>query len=98
MTNLIGSHFDHFQLDTVRHLTQASLWIIPKGVSHYLIANGIPKERITELSWWDEMKSNLTVQARKGEEIRQVKRALHITATPSMHWTGRSLLDVNRSL
>ena len=92
------SHFDHLDLRIIRHLSKATQWIVPKGTSTLLAANGVPIEKITELSWWDAMESHMQVPARQGESVIDVQRSLNVTAAPSMHWTGRSLFDVNQSL
>ncbi|UZJ56641.1 hypothetical protein CBS101457_005961 [Exobasidium rhododendri] len=92
------NHFDHLDLTIIKKFSKETKWVVPKGVSSLLIANGVEADKITELAWWDKMEADVQIPARKDEEIATVDRTIEIAATPSMHWTGRSLFDVNQSL
>lgn len=74
---LTHNHYDHLDipavkalLPTVKHL------IMPLGVSDSLKHLTIPKDRITELGWW---------------ESKSYADDLKLTATPSRHFSGRGL-------
>jgi N-acyl-phosphatidylethanolamine-hydrolysing phospholipase D len=95
---LFHSHFDHLDLTIIPHFSKETQWIVPTGVSALLAANGVAKDKITELAWWEKAESKVQLRARKGGEVVLVNRSLEVTAAPSMHWTGRHLFDVNQSL
>ncbi|CUS23942.1 LAQU0S12e03510g1_1 [Lachancea quebecensis] len=60
------------------------LWIVPKGMGEFMKEHSV--DNIIELSWWE------TAQIAKGSST------YNISCTPAMHWSGRSLVDTNRSL
>jgi L-ascorbate metabolism protein UlaG (beta-lactamase superfamily) len=75
-------HYDHLDRAAVRTLAKRGVrFITSLGVGTHLEAWGIPSERITELDWWD------TVTLEPSGVV--------ITATPSQHFSGRTLLDRN---
>ncbi|CAI5009363.1 AVN_HP_G0115570.mRNA.1.CDS.1 [Saccharomyces cerevisiae] len=80
------NHPDHLDLESLEYWSgkDSPLWIVPKGMKSYMTSNGC--DNVLELSWWE------TLQVKKNNEI------YHISATPAMHWSGRSLLDTNKSL
>jgi L-ascorbate metabolism protein UlaG (beta-lactamase superfamily) len=80
---LTHDHYDHLDYRTVRALApRIPRWIAPLGVGAHLERWGVPPERITELDWWEET----TVGA------------LGVVATPSRHFSGRTLTDRDRTL
>src|SRR4051794_36591241 len=54
----------------------------PLGLKARLVSMGVPAERVQELDWWQS-----TTQG-----------AVTLTATPSQHFSGRTLWDRNRTL
>ncbi len=76
-------HYDHLDRAAIRALAKQRpvRFITSLGVGAHLEAWGVPAERITELDWWEA-----TVLERSG---------VIITATPSQHFSGRTLLDRN---
>lgn len=62
--------------------TFARHYIVPLGLKDMLVGWGVDENKITELGWW------------QSTEIMGLK----ITATPSLHGSGRSLLARNESL
>jgi N-acyl-phosphatidylethanolamine-hydrolysing phospholipase D len=98
MTQTSRSHFDHLDLRIIPHFSKETQWIVPEGVASLLVANGVQRDKITELSWWQKMEKSMQVRARKDEKVDSFQRTMEVTATPSMHWTGRNLFDVNQSL
>ncbi len=78
-------HYDHLDYPTLRTLAKGRVPIVTSlGVGAHLQAWGIAPERITELDWWQSHPLPGT--------------GLTITATPSQHFSGRSLSDRNATL
>lgn len=77
-------HYDHLDYPTIVELAKASKvpFFVPLGVGAHLEAWGVPAERITELEWWQEASV----------------RELRLVATPARHFSGRGMLDSNRTL
>lgn len=76
-------HYDHLDYKTVEILKhKVDRFIMPLGVGSHLLRWGIPKEKITELDWWDVTTLD----------------DLTIIATPSQHFSGRSLTDRKKTL
>ena len=76
-------HYDHLDRASIRHFVdKQTRFIVPLGVSSYLIGWGIASERITELDWWDEI------------EVQGVT----IACTPSQHFSGRTGPRGNKTL
>ncbi|MFN0064775.1 MAG: MBL fold metallo-hydrolase [Chlamydiales bacterium] len=81
------NHYDHLDRAAIRQLYTLYphiYWIVPKGVRKWFLRNidNIDRTRIYELDWWERV------------EIRGVA----FTSTPSQHFSGRGVLDRNRSL
>lgn len=78
-------HYDHLDRDAVHALAQRGTPICTSlGVGAHLEAWGIPPSQIVELDWW--------------ESYSPPSSELRITATPSQHFSGRSVTDRNRTL
>lgn len=76
-------HYDHLDYDTlvaVKDRTKA--FLVPLGVAAHLLAWGIPREKITELDWW------------QSAELAGCR----FTATPARHFSGRSPGTRNKTL
>jgi len=58
-------------------------FIVPLGVGAHLEKWGVPREKITELDWW---------------ESYDYDEKLTITATPSQHFSGRGITDRDKTL
>jgi L-ascorbate metabolism protein UlaG (beta-lactamase superfamily) len=70
-------HFDHLDHQTIRALApRVGLFCVPLGVGGHLEKWGIPRQKIRELDWW--------------EEIRLAPDLL-LAATPARHFSGRGL-------
>jgi L-ascorbate metabolism protein UlaG (beta-lactamase superfamily) len=81
-------HYDHLDYPTIRELSSKDVpFVTSLGVGAHLEAWGVSAERITELDWWES-----TEVARPGGG------ALTITATPSQHFSGRSVFGRNATL
>lgn len=79
-------HYDHLDHGSIRELVklQNMPFITSLGVGAHLQAWGVPAERIIELDWW--------------EHWQHPAAGLRIHATPSQHFSGRSLGDRNATL
>ena len=78
-------HYDHLDHPTIRKLARTNVpFVTTLGVGAHLEAFGVPPERITELDWWES-------HTLPGHDLR-------ITATPSQHFSGRSLGGRNDTL
>lgn len=76
-------HYDHLDYQSIVKLKdKVSHFFVPLGVSSHLIRWGVPKEKITELNWWDEREY----------------QGLDISLTPSRHFSGRGPLNSNSTL
>lgn len=60
------------------------LWLIPKGLGSFMATHNV--SNYIELSWWESCELSLDGQN------------YQISATPAMHWSGRSVFDANHSL
>jgi len=80
-------HYDHLDKRTVLHLHRQNpiiTWVVPLGVKRWFQKQGI--NEVIELNWWEE--SELSIRGQK----------VAITAVPTQHFSGRGLLDKNRTL
>ncbi|TGL56547.1 MBL fold metallo-hydrolase [Leptospira ognonensis] len=76
-------HYDHLDYETVIKLfPKTKTIIVPLGVSAHLLSWGVPIEKIIELDWY---------------ETKNITTGLRLTATPTRHFSGRSILR-NQSL
>ena len=80
---LSHDHYDHLDVPTIHYLAQrVQRYFVPLGVKARLVEMGVPAERIEELDWWQS----------------HTVGAVHITSTPSQHFSGRTLNDRNDTL
>jgi L-ascorbate metabolism protein UlaG (beta-lactamase superfamily) len=76
-------HYDHLDYGTLQILKEkVGRFIMPLGVGAHLERWGVAKEKITELDWWEET----------------LLGDLMIAATPSQHFSGRTLKDRAKTL
>jgi L-ascorbate metabolism protein UlaG (beta-lactamase superfamily) len=76
-------HYDHLSYPTIDAIKDWDThFIVPLGVGAHLRHWGIPRDRITEMDWWDELTLG----------------ALRIVATPARHASGRHVFDQGRTL
>ena len=77
-------HADHLDYATIKQLKKTGVtFYVPLGVGYYLESWDIPKDRIKELDWWDQL---------------SIGKDLTLIATPARHFSGRSLFDQNSTL
>lgn len=80
---LSHDHYDHLDKAAVMKLAaKTEHFITPLGVGDRLIAWGIPRAKVRQLSWW---------------QSTQVA-GLKLVATPAQHFSGRGLNDRNKTL
>ena len=71
-------HFDHLDMDTVRHLARGgSHFYVGLGVGAHLQRWAVPKAQIHEMDWWEQ----LTI------------KGVAIHCTPARHYSGRKSMD-----
>lgn len=69
-------HYDHLDYGSVMKLKgKTEHFFVPLGVGVHLEAWGVPKEKITEMDWWQET------------EFKDLK----FVCTPAQHFSGRKL-------
>lgn len=79
---LSHDHYDHLDYRTVMEIKdRVGMFVVPLGVETYLLGWEIPKEKITVMSWWDEV----------------VIDEVTVTSTPCQHFSGRNPLKGNTS-
>jgi L-ascorbate metabolism protein UlaG (beta-lactamase superfamily) len=80
---LSHDHYDHLDKRAIQKLAKKAEWFIaPTGVGGHLRRWGVDAAKIRELEWWQET------------EIDGVRLA----ATPTQHFSGRSLWNRNQTL
>ncbi|CAN5324457.1 MBL fold metallo-hydrolase [soil metagenome] len=80
---LSHDHFDHLDRAAIARLApKVEMFVTPLGVGDRLIAWGIDGAKVRQLDWWDET------------TVGTVKLA----AVPAQHFSGRGLLDSDRTL
>lgn len=78
------NHYDHLNKFSIKTIhAQVARFIVPLGVGAQLEKWGVPRDKITELDWW---------------EAFEYDEKLTITATPSQHFSGRGITDRNKTL
>ena len=86
-------HYDHLGEATVRELSRLAcasdaMWITSLEVAPILTRFGVPRERIREMNWMDQ----LSVTAERSGA------AASVTAYPARHFSGRSLTNRFKTL
>ncbi|HEX7892276.1 MAG TPA: MBL fold metallo-hydrolase [Ramlibacter sp.] len=80
---LSHDHYDHLDAPTIEALKdRVQRYFVPLGVGRRLREWGVPADRIEEMDWWQERQWG----------------GVTVTATPSQHFSGRTLWDRNRTL
>ena len=80
------NHYDHLDKATIEALGNGPVYYVPLGLRPWFEARKIAPERIVEMDWWD------------ARDHPSDGAALRVTATPSQHFSGRSLTDRNKTL
>jgi L-ascorbate metabolism protein UlaG (beta-lactamase superfamily) len=80
---LSHNHYDHLDHMAIKALeAKTEHFLAPLGVGDTLIEWGVPAEKVSQLDWW------------QSAEIG----GMRFVATPSQHFSGRSLSDGNQTL
>ncbi len=79
-------HYDHLDTASVKALGDAPLYFVPLGLRQWFERKGVNPDRVVELDWWSQ------------QDLEFRGTPLRITATPSQHFSGRSLTDRNKTL
>lgn len=77
------NHYDHLDAASIEALGDEPKYFVPLGVGDWMLNRGIADARIVELDWWDSYTTAAGVE---------------VTATPSQHWSARSLFDRMQTL
>jgi L-ascorbate metabolism protein UlaG (beta-lactamase superfamily) len=76
-------HYDHLDYASILALKdKTATFVVPLGVGSHLRKWGVAQDKIIELDWWEEHELG----------------SLTLAATPSQHFSGRGLLDRNKTL
>ncbi|SFD70138.1 L-ascorbate metabolism protein UlaG, beta-lactamase superfamily [Paenibacillus catalpae] len=76
-------HYDHLDYSSIMRLKEkVGHFFVPLGVGAHLERWGVAPDRIEEFDWWDEI----------------VWEKLVLACTPARHFSGRGLMDRNRTL
>ncbi|NMP15493.1 MBL fold metallo-hydrolase [Thalassotalea sp. Y01] len=76
------NHYDHLDEGSIVQLGSKPHYFVPKGLKAWFVDLGIEDNKVTEMAWWQEHRFN---------------EQTNITATPSQHWSSRSLFDRNKT-
>ena len=79
-------HYDHLDLRSIDDLGEEPIYFVPLGIGKWLERRGISSDRIRVMDWWDK------------EVLRVGDVDVEFTATPSQHFSGRSLTNRNGTL
>lgn len=88
------NHYDHLDAATIARLGDGPRYLVPAGVERWFAGQGIAPERVHRFDWWDEQSWAVPTGGERAEEAIEVA----VQALPSQHFSGRGLLDRNRTL
>ena len=78
------NHYDHLNIETINKIhPKVKRFLVPMLVGAELEKAGVPREKITELNWWDELK---------------IDEGFTIAFTPTQHFSGRGIFDRDETL
>lgn len=76
-------HYDHLDYQSIKELApKTAKFYLPMGVGAHLESWGVKSEKIVELDWWEESRFN---------------DDLLFAAVPARHFSGRGVLDRNKT-
>ena len=76
-------HYDHLDYGSIIQInSKVKRYFVPLGLGSHLMAWGVEKEKISELNWWDTTSFE----------------GIQLIATPARHFSGRGILDRNKTL
>ncbi|WP_157981311.1 MBL fold metallo-hydrolase [Aliidiomarina sanyensis] len=80
------NHYEHLDIRSIQALGNEPMYLVPLGLKSWFERAGISSDRVRELDWWEF------------EAFEHNAQSVTITATPSQHWSARTLFDRNHSL
>lgn len=89
-------HPDHLEMAMADKIGNSSTWIVPLGLKRKLARRGI--YNIIEMDWWDTVSLNEYIGLHYSSEASALPDKYEIVCVPAMHWSGRYILDSNKSL
>lgn len=84
-------HPDHLENDLIKKFGNTSTWIVPLGLKKTLARKGV--YNVVEMDWWDTINLNQYLDVNTN-----FKDQYEVVCVPSMHWSGRYVVDANLSL
>jgi L-ascorbate metabolism protein UlaG (beta-lactamase superfamily) len=76
-------HYDHLEAKTIKYFADMNIkFVVPLGIGARLRGWGVSEDKITELAW------------HQSYDLKGIK----ITASPAIHYSGRSNADRNKTL
>lgn len=87
------NHPDHLDLDAAKEIGNLATWIVPLGLKLTLGRKGI--YNVIEMDWWETLPVNECLSGGGGASLPDKYEVLCV---PSMHWSGRHVVDANLSL
>lgn len=87
-------HPDHLEMDFAKKIGNSATWIVPLGMKTKLARKGI--FNIIEMDWWDTVPLNQFITLQNPES--KLPDKYEVVCLPTMHWSGRYILDSNQSL
>jgi L-ascorbate metabolism protein UlaG (beta-lactamase superfamily) len=83
---LSHDHYDHLDKRAIQKLRKKTeLFLTQRGVGGHLRRWGVDAKKIRELDWWEQI------------EVATAKSPVKLVATPTQHFSGRTLWDRNRT-
>jgi len=76
------NHYDHLDIPSIKALGTSTRFLVPLKLKDWFIEQGISAEQVIEFDWWDQHNFS----------------NVSVSATPSQHWSARSLFDRNKTL
>lgn len=76
------NHYDHLDLETIQLFGNQTRYLVPLKLKDWFVAQDIAEENVIEFDWWDQAFLD----------------DFEVTATPSQHWSSRTLFDRNKTL
>lgn len=83
---LSHDHYDHLDKRAIQKLAKKTgVFVVQRGVGDHLRRWGVDARKIRELDWWQET------------EVATEMATVKLVATPTQHFSGRSLWDRNKT-
>lgn len=79
---LSHNHYDHMDLDTLTQLEKRFKPLFLSGLNNKKLLKSAGLSNVHEMDWWDDIQ----------------EKSLKITFTPTQHFSGRKIIDLDESL